>query len=65
MSCRNHALVKIIPFIFAPLTLTLSSGESVSAAPPQKHTRVADVIDGHVHPSYLCNPVRNDNSGLP
>lgn len=53
MRCRNHALVKVLPFIFAPLTLTLSSGESVSTASPQKHTRVADVIGGHVHPS-IC-----------
>ena len=53
MKCRNHALVKMITCVFAPLALTLLSGEPVSGGLPPKHTRVADVIGGHVHPS-IC-----------
>ena len=53
MKCRNHALVKMITFVFAPLALALLNGGPVSGGLPQKHTRVADVIGGHVHPS-IC-----------
>ena len=34
MKCRNHALVKMITCVFAPLALTLLSGEPVSGGLP-------------------------------